>query len=64
MSRPSPLFLAALDARAAIEKLEGKLTNIRRELSRSERYALDLVLDAAENVEDRYARKTEAQAGR
>ena len=53
MARPSPLFLAGLDAHHALEQLAGKLRNVRRrELTRSEQYALAL-------VDDRYDELTE-----
>lgn len=55
----SPMFLASLDARMALEKAQDKLRNVRRrELTKTERYGIDLILDAAYDLEEMYDRKT------
>lgn len=44
MPSPSPLFVAAIEADAALDRLDDKLRNVRRPLTKSEKYAVKLVL--------------------
>lgn len=50
MSRPSVVFLAAIEANAVLDRLDDKLRNCRRPLSKSERYAVSLLLDKFDNA--------------